>query len=449
MFTKKKLICSICILLMATFVTGCTGPENMSPPSGNPDEASGEEVENPGISEDKTVNRDSEMEVSEPGQYVVTDTMQDKYYNDNGNVIKSPSQGDVFYGQDAQYDGTKPGFVDNDDGTITDQSTGLMWQKEITRSDFSDAEDYAAAAKTGGYDDWRVPAIKELYSLMDFRGTDPNPTANSASGLTPFIDTGYFDFEYPETGRIIDAQYITSTEYVSTVMNNDDAFFGLNLADGRIKGYPQDGGPLKVDEGRYYLRLVRGNEAYGTNLFVDNDDGTITDKATGLMWVKYDSGSDEFAGMLSGYTNDDGSLNWEEALDFAESLEYSGYDDWRLPNAKELQSIVDYTRSPDTTGSPAIDPVFESTEIVNEMGEDDYGFYWTGTTHARSNDMGSSAVYVSFGRGIGYMHGNWMDVHGAGSQRSDPKSGDPDDFGNDAPQGDAIRIYNCVRPVRG
>jgi hypothetical protein len=47
------------------------------------------------------------------------------------------------------------------------------------------------------------------------------------------------------------------------------------------------------------------------------------------------------------------------------------------------------------------------------------------------------------------MNGEWMDVHGAGAQRSDPKSGDPDNYGNDAPQGDAIRVYNYVRPVRG
>lgn len=44
---------------------------------------------------------------------------------------------------------------------------------------------------------------------------------------------------------------------------------------------------------------------------------------------------------------------------------------------------------------------------------------------------------------------NWIDVHGAGSQRSDPKSGDPSIYANGhGPQGDAIRIYNYVRLVR-
>ena len=65
--------------------------------------------------------------------------------------------------------------------------------------------------------------------------------------------------------------------------------------------------------------------------------------------------------------------------------------------------------------------------------------------------MGDSAVYVSFGRALGYMNGTWLDVHGAGAQRSDPKSGDPVEYPHGhGPQGDAIRIYNyvlCVRDV--
>jgi hypothetical protein len=48
-----------------------------------------------------------------------------------------------------------------------------------------------------------------------------------------------------------------------------------------------------------------------------------------------------------------------------------------------------------------------------------------------TTDPGSSGVYVAFGRGMGYMHNAWMDVHGAGCQRSDPKTGDPAEFPTD------------------
>jgi hypothetical protein len=179
----------------------------------------------------------------------------------------------------------------------------------------------------------------------------------------------------------------------------------------------------------------------------DNGDGTITDRATGLCWARVDSGH------LKAGANRDGKVNWEEALRWTEALEYAGYSDWRLPNAKELQSIVDYTRSPDTTDSAAIDPLFRATSIRDGLGEVNYPFYWTSTTHKRVGG-GQTAAYIAFGRSQGWMpdfDGRYrlLDVHGAGSQRSDPKAGDPSRFPHGrGPQGDVIGIYNMVRPVR-
>jgi hypothetical protein len=57
--------------------------------------------------------------------------------------------------------------------------------------------------------------------------------------LIPFIDTEYFDIAYGDTQageRIIDAQFASSTKNVSLTMN-DETLFGVNFADGRIKGY--------------------------------------------------------------------------------------------------------------------------------------------------------------------------------------------------------------------
>lgn len=165
----------------------------------------------------------------------------------------------------------------------------------------------------------------------------------------------------------------------------------------------------------------------------DNGDGTVSDHATGLVWQKADSGK---------------GLNWEQALAYAASLKLAGHADWRLPNAKELQSIVDYTRI------PACDPVFRMTKL----SDGEYPFYWSSTTHLDGppDRQGGAAIYVAFGPALGWMQfppgrGEFrlLDVHGAGAQRSDPKAGDPAAFPHGrGPQGDVIRIYNYVRCVR-
>jgi len=376
--------------------------------------------------------------------YPIVDTGQDLCY-DTLDVISCPLPGDPFYGQDAQYNSIQFAYQDNGDGAVTDLNTGLIWQ-QLLFEDKLTYDDALAAADTfslNGYNDWRLPSIKELYSLIDFRGV----TGISANESTPYLDTNYFEFRYgDETSgeRFIDAQYVSSTEYVGTTMNGDFTVFGVNFADGRIKGYgtAMPGGSEKLFE----VRFVRGTANYGINDFVDNGDETITDEATGLMWSKSDCGV---------------GLNWEEALDWVYQRNqetYLGYNEWRLPNAKELQSIIDYTRSPQTTNSAAIDPVFNVTPIIDEGGETNYPFYWTGTTHADGppDHQFTKAVYVAFGEALGFMEqppgsGNYvlMDVHGAGAQRSDPKQGDPNNYPYGfGPQGDVIRIYNYVRLVQ-
>lgn len=75
--------------------------------------------------------------------------------------------------------------------------------------------------------------------------------------------------------------------------------------------------------------------------FVLHEDGTINHLRTGLMWKQCLLG-------LSGAQCDSGEvklLNWSEAFSALKELNqngFAGYNDWRLPNAKELSSIIEY-----------------------------------------------------------------------------------------------------------
>jgi formylglycine-generating enzyme required for sulfatase activity len=105
---------------------------------------------------------------------------------------------------------------------------------------------------------------------------------------------------------------------------------------------------------------------------VDNGDQTITDTATGLMWQQLEVTAEDNSTVLR--------MTWKDALDYCEKLDLAGYDDWRLPNAKELQSIVNYEKSE----PPYIDEIFQNAAMSG---------YWSSTTVA--NDT-YNAWYVHF-----------------------------------------------------
>ena len=351
--------------------------------------------------------------------YKITDTGFEKYFDDKGEIQK-PKKGEAFYGQDAHYRGFDFSYKDNGDGTITDITTGLMWEKAASEKMlWSDIAGYVKDCHTGGYTDWRLPGIKELVSVAVFNG-DVRKEA-------PYINTEYFDFEYPvdkkyfgkpmaedaNGNRMIDAQYISNNEYIATIMRGAEGVFGFNFADGHIKCYPKYRGRRGAP--KFYVRLVRGNKDYGKNKFVDNGDGTISDLATGLMWQKADAGI---------------ARNWEDALSYAENLELAGFNDWYLPDVKELHSIVDYTRN-----EPAVSPVFITT--------DKSGWFWASTTYL---DRPELALYIAFGKAVDFRG---MDTHGSGATRGDFKSGNPSNYSRGlGPQRDEVRIKNCVRGVR-
>lgn len=364
--------------------------------------------------------------------FPVIDTAQDTCYDTNGNVITCPDSLDPLYGQDAQYFGTQPSYTDHGDQTVTDNRTGIMWTKApaVDKLTIVDAISYCDALSLAGFEDWRLPSIKELLSLADFRG---ELLGDDTSSATPYINTDYFEFTYDDEVSF-NGQYWSSTEYVKgPTVDTQLAYFGFNFADGHIKAYPSGfsfENPMQPDgpAAEQFVMCMRcteqnlgaGSLSYGANLFVDNGDNTITDVYTGLVWQADDDGT---------------TRDWPGALDYCEDLVLAGRSDWRLPNGKELQSIVDYEK----LEIPAIDPIFGTTEAES--------WFWTSTTHGDNKSYG---VYIAFGKAYSRADefSDYSDWHGAGALRSDPKEGDPADFELCSTNAcDEVRILNYVRCV--
>ncbi|WP_372744901.1 DUF1566 domain-containing protein [Lutibacter sp.] len=378
--------------------------------------------------DDKITISDDDDDTSTPTvSFVLTDTGQNVFYDEEGNVISTPSEGEDYYGQDAQYSGTSSSFKDNGDGTVTDLNTGLMWQQtpDFERHNYYDAFDYVDDLEIGGYTDWRLPTIKELYSLLYSNG---ELDATSTSNSQPYLYDAYFDFEYDQMMSYA-GQYWSSTKYVKGGLQNTsiEGAFGFNFADGHIKSYETGlyfNGASGVEDPGCFVRAVRGEEGvYGVNDFSSNGDGTVTDNATGLMWQQVDDGN---------------TYDWKSALAYASNSELAGYTDWRLPNAKELQSIVDYEK----TTIPAIDETYFTCT-------DSDSWFWTSTTQG---DFKYTAIYIAFGKAYSKENSSatdYYDWHGAGAQRSDPKYGDPEDYILESVNAsDLIRVKNYVRLVR-
>jgi len=188
-----------------------------------------------------------------------------------------------------------------------------------------------------------------------------------------------------------------------------EAAFFFNFFDGHIKNAPTSG-PFAL-----FHRCVRGTEYLAHNDYQSTGNGTVSDLATGLTWQRTDDGK---------------TRDWPEALRYCAALDLGGKQDWRLPNVKELQSIVDYSRN-----DPAIDTRYFSQTDRNS-------WYWSSTTHGDNTRM---AAYVCFGK---CTSTDGVDTHGAGAQRADPKTGDPARYTSLGGQKDAVRIYNYVRCVR-
>ena len=231
-----------------------------------------------------------------------------------------------------------------------------------------------------GYSDWRVPSIDELRSIINYDRSSPS------------IKTHYFP------NNRADDRYWAADVKLSTPATQAvaiDFTYGENTFRDR-------------DEYNY-VRLVRGTK----RLVVDDDryqdlgDGNILDKTTHLVWrqcsegMSYDSSSQSCTGIPN-------TFNWHDALVQADLVTHGIYSDWRVPNIKELASIIEHDKQ-----SPAVHDIFASGVV------DSYYFsssparhyerlYWSDSA---GNDCYPSNSNFSYIRSHGILFSTGVDIN--------------------------------------
>ena len=234
-------------------------------------------------------------------------------------------------GEDNDYTIYPPYFIHNGDGTVTDTVTGLMWQqKDGGEMTIERAQYYCDTLTLGGHTDWRLPSPHEGFSILNHQHANPA------------VDTTVFT--------------TTLAEYWWSNLRqaNDSTKIWVTNAGGGIGNHPKNETISAGGVKHFNVRAVRDITPPPTipAHFSDNGNGTITDNLTGLTWQKSSSTD---------------SITWEQALNYSDTLTLAGFNDWRLPNIKELQSI-----NIETAINPSLNTTYFPTLGTNK--------FWSSTT---------------------------------------------------------------------
>ena len=298
-------------------------------------------------------------------------TGQIKSYDAVGNeIFDSSIKDDGFYQK-----GVATSFTRNaTDNTVTDNNLGLMWQDNtdvttitkqwVTSANFTSANyndtigntatTYCANLSIGVDNDWRLPTTTELMTIT-YKGTS-NPAIHPA---------------FVNANDIADI-YWTST---SSTYDSSKAGYVLFLNGHNYSDYKNTS---------KYVRCVRGSlpAPVSKTLTRDNTTGTVSDDTTNLMWQ-----DDTIVGSTGLYVS----------IDYCEALSLGGYNNWRLPNVHELNSITDTSQS-----LYKAYPVFLNTKSLSYWSSTNYDVNptvaWTVSFNSGSIGFGSkvsgSLVYI-------------------------------------------------------
>lgn len=128
--------------------------------------------------------------------------------------------------------------------------------------------------------------------------------------------------------------------------------------------------------------------------FVISGSGMVEDSVTGLMWLRCSHGQ-TWNASSSTCSGSGVKVTWQDALQLSPEINEGGFDDWRLPNIKELATIVE---------KRCVDPAVNQTIFPASLAEN----YWSATTVAGNPE---SAWSVALYNGRNNTKEKQLDLH--------------------------------------
>lgn len=312
-------------------------------------------------------------------------------------------------------------FTDNQDGTVTDHLTGLVWLKNagcFTPTDWSTALTAANQLASGacGLTDgsvkgqWRMPNINELESLVDV--SQMNPAVSNGAPFTNVALTSAYWSSTTYTAFTANALAIRFTDgrWINGAVAGDGSYTNAKATSANSLWAVRSGGAGLVQllaTGAFSGQGGGSGESFGINddpslqlgapltspRFIDRGDGTLADTVTGLVWLK---------------KADCINQSWSNALATINGLasgqcgltDGSTAGQWRMPNRSEMLSLADraptfalanyFNGIPGPDGVTVTGPVIFNRFIVSD-------YYWTSTTDAVDPTQAWAAYSCDFG----------------------------------------------------
>jgi hypothetical protein len=301
-------------------------------------------------------------------------------------------------GQDAEFrrGSDPPGDRFEPQGDVVlDKLTGLTWLKDANRFGEVEWEDALAKARSisrngkkeardgAKADEWRLPNIRELLSLIDYGQADPIlPAGHPFDNADPAI---YWTSTTLAPAPLLAWMVTLGIGPTVFVVKRTPARLwpvkGVShsvLQTGQREAWDAEGNKLGAVSGSGQDGEFEAGVPLRSNRFFDSGNGTVRDDLTGLVWLK---NADAF-----------GFKTWAHALACCRALKNgqagladgSKAGDWRLPNIREIESLVDYGRF-----APSI-PANHPFQNVRPSS------YWTSTTVAAGP---TEAMFIILGVG--------------------------------------------------